>query len=102
MKYTIYVLSVLMDDILKYLLTGTRGARARVRILQALDRQPRTIAELSRDLDLRRPIVRHHLAVLMANDIVRMVGGNDESTYQPSERANRRWDVIRELADEIE
>ncbi|WP_123539184.1 winged helix-turn-helix domain-containing protein [Halosimplex salinum] len=57
-----------MEGTLWHVLTGTRGGRNRIRVLQAIDDRPRNAHQLADDLDYKT--VRHHFDVLLDNDIV--------------------------------
>ena len=86
-----------MEAVLWYVLTGTRGGENRARILQALDEQPRNANRLAEALDLDYKTVRHHLDVLMDNDIIESSGDEYGAIYLPSDRARHHWDTIEEI-----
>jgi len=55
----------------------------------ALDDRPRNANQLAEDLDLDYKTVRHHLDVLMDNDVVQRSGDDYGAVYLPTrERAN--------------
>jgi DNA-binding transcriptional ArsR family regulator len=89
-----------MEAVLWYVLTGTRGGTNRVRILRAIDERPRNANQLAEDLDLDYKTVRHHLDVLMDNDIVTKSGDDYGAVYLPTDRARHHWDTIEEIAGE--
>ncbi len=53
----------IMEAVLWYVLTGTRGGPNRVRLLQAIDERPRNANQFAEDLDLDYTTIRHHLEV---------------------------------------
>jgi DNA-binding transcriptional ArsR family regulator len=91
-----------MEAVLWYVLTGTRGGENRARILQALDERPRNANQLAADLDLDYKTVRHHLDVLMDNDIVTNSGDDYGAIYMPTEQARDHWDVIETIVEQVE
>jgi DNA-binding transcriptional ArsR family regulator len=91
-----------MEGSLWYVLTGTRGGENRVRILQAVDEQPRNANQLAEDLELNYKTVRHHLDVMVDNDILRASGDDYGAVYLPTERVERHWDTVEEIFERIE
>lgn len=91
-----------MEAVLWYVLTGTRGGPNRARVIQALDEEPRNANELAEALDLDYKTVRHHLDVLVENDVLEDGGDEYGAVYRPSDLARRHWDVIETIIEEIE
>jgi DNA-binding transcriptional ArsR family regulator len=91
-----------MEAALWYVLTGTRGGRNRIRILRTLDDRPRNANQLAEELDLDYKTVRHHLDVLVENDILVKSGDDYGAVYLPSDRARRHWDVVERIIDSTE
>jgi DNA-binding transcriptional ArsR family regulator len=91
-----------MEGSLWYVLTGTRGGENRVRILQAVDEQPRNANQLAEDLDLNYKTVRHHLDVLTDNDILRASGDDYGAVYLPTERVEAHWDTVERIFERVE
>jgi DNA-binding transcriptional ArsR family regulator len=91
-----------MEAVLWYVLTGTRGGPNRVRILRALDDRPRNANRLAEDLDLDYKTVRHHLDVLVDNDVVVSSGDDYGAVYVPSGQARTEWDVVETIFDRVD
>ncbi|WP_435347273.1 ArsR/SmtB family transcription factor [Haloarchaeobius sp. HRN-SO-5] len=91
-----------MEAVLWYVLTGTRGGENRVRILRAVDERPRNANRLAEDLDLDYKTVRHHLDVLMDNDIVQNSGDDYGAVYLPTERVREYWDTVERVFEQVE
>jgi DNA-binding transcriptional ArsR family regulator len=91
-----------MEAVLWYVLTGTRGGKNRVRILRALDERPRNANQLAEDLDLDYKTVRHHLDVLMDNDVVTNSGDEYGTIYMPSDRVRSHWETVEEIMETVE
>jgi DNA-binding transcriptional ArsR family regulator len=91
-----------MEAVLWYVLTGTRGGKNRARILRALDERPRNANQLAEDLDLDYKTVRHHLDVLMDNDILTNSGDDYGAVYLPTDRARANWETVEDVLAEVE
>jgi len=90
-----------MDAALWYVLVGSRGGLNRARILRKLDERPRNANQLAEELDLDYKTVRHHLDVLVDNDIVESSGSDYGSIYLPTDRVRHNWDTVEEIFQEL-
>ena len=86
-----------MEAVLWYVLTSTRGGTNRIRILRALDERPRNANQLAEDLELDYKTVRHHLDVLVENDILADSGDDYGAVYLPTDRVRNYWDTVEEI-----
>jgi len=91
-----------MEGVLWYVLTGTRGGKNRVRLLRALDDRPRNANQLAEDLDLDYKTVRHHLDVLMENDVVKRSGDDYGAIYLLTDRTKHHWDTVETIVEQVE
>jgi predicted ArsR family transcriptional regulator len=91
-----------MEGVLWYVLTGTRGGANRARILRVIDERPRNANQIAEELDLDYTTVRHHLDVLLENDIVEKQGGDYGAVYLPTDRARDHWDVVEDIMSRID
>lgn len=91
-----------MEAVRWQVLAGTRGGPNRVRILRALDERPRNAHQLAEDLDLAYKTVRHHLDVLVDNDVVRATDDDYGAVYLPSDRTRVEWDTVEDIIDQVE
>ena len=91
-----------MEGVLWYVLTGTRGGKNRVRLLRALDERPRNANQLAEELELDYKTVRHHLDVLMDNDVIKSSGGDYGAVYLPTDRARRHWETVTTIISQVE
>ncbi|MFC5972887.1 winged helix-turn-helix domain-containing protein [Halomarina salina] len=91
-----------MEAVLWYVLTGTRGGPNRARILRTLHNRPRNANRLANDLDLDYKTIRHHLDVLVDNDIVTTSGDDYGAIYMPSDRARQQWETVETVLDAVE
>lgn len=88
-----------MEAVLWYMLAGTRGGPNRTRIVCALNNRPRNANQLAKDLDLNYETVRHHLDVLMDNDILKSSGDDYGAVYLPSDTAEHHWEIVEEIRE---
>ncbi|MFB9804046.1 winged helix-turn-helix domain-containing protein [Haladaptatus pallidirubidus] len=91
-----------MEGVLWYVLTGTRGGANRVRLIRALDERPRNANQLAEALDLDYKTVRHHLDVLMDNDIIENSGDDYGAVYLLTEHTRQHWDIVEEIIEQVE
>ncbi|TYL39134.1 ArsR family transcriptional regulator [Natronococcus pandeyae] len=91
-----------MEAVLWYVFTGTRGGPNRVRLLRALDERPRNANKLAEDLDLDYKTVRHHLEVLVDNDVVESSGNEYGAVYVPTDRVDHHWETVEEIMGKVD
>ena len=91
-----------MEGVLWYLLASSRGGPTRVRLLRMLDRRPRNANQLATELDLDYTTVRHHLDVLMDNNVVRRAGDDYGATYLFTEQVRTHWDTVEEILETVD
>lgn len=91
-----------MESVLWYMLTGARGGPNRIRILQALDEQPRNANRLAEDLDLDYTTIRHHLAVLMEHNLVKNSNGGYATVYLLDDRVKNNWSTVEDIIETVE
>ena len=86
-----------MESVLWYVLTGTRGGENRSRVLRALDRRPRNPNQLAEALDLDYTTVRHHLDVLVENNVLREPSEEYAAVYLFTEQVESQWDTVEDV-----
>lgn len=91
-----------MEGVLWYVLASSRGGPTRVRVVRALDERPRNANQLATDLDLDYTTVRHHLDVLMGNNVVRRTDDEYAAVYLFTEQAKSNWHVVEEILDTVD
>ena len=74
-----------MEDILWFVFAGSRGGATRIEIVRALRERPRNANELATDLAYDYTTIRHHLDVLVENNVLRSVGDGYGDVYLLSE-----------------
>lgn len=92
----------MMEGLLWYVLTGTRGGENRTRLLRALDEQPRNPNQLAEDLNIDYTTVRHHLVVLTDHGIVEQHGEGYGAVYLPTDQVKHHWDTVEEIIESLD
>lgn len=90
-----------MEAILWYILTGTQGGENRVRILQAIEKQPQNANKLAEELELDYKTVRYHLDVLVENEIVVRSGDEYGAIYLPSSQVRHHWETVENIVQKV-
>jgi DNA-binding transcriptional ArsR family regulator len=91
-----------MEKVLWYVLAGTQGGINRARLLREIDERPRNPNQLAEELDLNYDTVRHHLDVLVDNDVVESSGDDYGAVYLPSDATRDHWDVVEDIITQLE
>ncbi|QLG50418.1 winged helix-turn-helix domain-containing protein [Natrinema halophilum] len=91
-----------MEDVLWYVLASSRGGPTRVRILRALDERPRNANQLATELDMDYTTIRHHLDVLMDNNVVRRSGDDYAAVYLFTEQTTSNWDMVETVLETVD
>lgn len=91
-----------MEGVLWYLLASSRGGASRVRILRALDERPRNANQLAETLELDYTTIRHHLDVLMDNNVVRRTGDEYGAVYLLTDAVQANRDIVEEILDTVD
>ena len=91
-----------MEAVLWYVFIGTRGGENRARLLRALANRPRNPNQLADDLNLDYTTIRHHLDVLVENDVLRNSGDEYGAIYLPTDRARANWETVERIIEQVE
>lgn len=91
-----------MEDVLWYLLASSRGASTRVALLRAIDERPRNANQLAKELELDYTTVRHHLDILMDNNIVRRSDNDYGAVYLFTDQARSNRELIDEILETVD
>ncbi|WP_336360909.1 winged helix-turn-helix domain-containing protein [Haladaptatus sp. ZSTT2] len=86
-----------MEGVLWYVLASSRGGPTRVRILKALNERPQNANQLATALELDYTTIRHHLDVLMKNNVVRRTDDDYAAVYLFTDQLKSNWDVVEEV-----
>lgn len=83
-----------------FVLTGTRSAAERVRLLVLVRERASSVKRLADDLGLECETVDDHLEVLLENDLVEERERDGVALYRPSLQARQHWDAIGALLEQ--
>ncbi len=91
-----------VEQLLWYLLAGTRGGPNRIRILEAIAERPYNAHQLTELLNLDYRTVRHHLDILVKNNVLaRPTGDAYGSMYFLSGLANSHWAAFESIRAKV-
>ncbi|MEF8870873.1 MAG: winged helix-turn-helix domain-containing protein [Haloarculaceae archaeon] len=91
-----------MEDTLWYLLASSRGGPTRVALLRAIDERPRNANQLAEELDLDYTTVRHHLDILLENNLVKRTGDGYGAIYRYTDRLGAHRETLEEVLAVVE
>ena len=91
-----------MEGVLWYLLASSRGGPTRVRLLRAIEHRPRNANQLATALELDYTTVRHHLDVLLDNNVVRRAGDDYGAVYLFTDQVRTNWDTVEEILETVD
>jgi len=91
-----------MEDVLWYVLASSRGGPTRARLLRAIDERPRNANQLAEELGMDYTTIRHHLDVLMENNVVRKTDEDYAAVYLFTDQVKTHRDTLDEVLDAVE
>ena len=91
-----------MNQILWWLIAGSRGGMNRARIILALHQRPYNANQLTQLSGLDYKTIRHHLDVLKKHQVIRSVGEGYGSMYYLSEPMKTSFDDFMEIWRQID
>lgn len=89
-----------MENVVWYLLAGTRGGETRARILWTLKRHPQNANQLAKTLTLDYKTIQHHLELLIDHRVL-VSHGRYGAVYFVSDEMKRMWDNFEEMWDQF-
>jgi predicted ArsR family transcriptional regulator len=91
-----------MEGVLWYLLASSRGGATRARLIELLDERPRNANQLATELELDYTTVRHHLDVLMDNNVVERTDNDYAAVYLFTDQTKTHWDLVEEILETVD
>ncbi|MDD1775220.1 MAG: winged helix-turn-helix domain-containing protein [Methanobacterium sp.] len=92
-----------MEDMLWWLIAGTRGGINRARIIKEIHNRPYNANQLSKMLNLDYKTIRHHMDVLKKNNIIKCSGeGQYGSVYMLSSVMKENYESFDKIWKELE
>lgn len=91
-----------MRKLIWWVFAGTVGGPNRARIVRALKGKPYNANQLAGKLDLNYKTVRHHLKILIENDMITSTGKNKYGElYFLSTKMEENYDIFRDIWKEL-
>ena len=90
-----------LEKLLWWLLTGKRGGKNRARIIKKLRGRPYNAYQLSKELDLDYKTVRHHIKILVENNIIKPVGDSYSKLYFLTDEMEKNYEIFQEIWDKF-
>ena len=91
-----------MRKLIWWVFAGTAGGPNRARIVRALKERPYNAHQLAEKLDLNYKTVRHHLKILINNDIITSSGKNKYGElYFLSTKMEENYNILSEILKEL-
>ncbi|MDP2845799.1 MAG: winged helix-turn-helix domain-containing protein [Candidatus Methanoperedens sp.] len=91
-----------MKKLLWYLIAGTRGGYTRALILKLLIDRPYNANQLTEAMNMDYKTIRHHLDVLVKNEIITMEGGKYGAMYFLSKTMEANINEFNEIWEKID
>jgi DNA-binding transcriptional ArsR family regulator len=85
------------QQVLKWLLTTTRGGNTRTQILKTLKQTPQNTNQLATQLKKSYKTISHHLTVLEKHKLVIPMGDNYGTTYFLSQTMEENYTLFQEI-----
>lgn len=90
-----------MNQAALFTLAGTRGAKPRLRVLEALVEQAQNTQQLVKSLNMSQSTLDHHLSTLEENGLIEKQGPYNNAQYQLSQQTRANWDDVEELLERV-
>lgn len=91
-----------MEQVLWYLIAGTRGGENRARIVHALDDRPYNANQLASHLDLEYNTVRYHLDMLIDHNVLETGGDDYGKLYFFTEQFEHHYEQFERIVGQME
>lgn len=90
-----------LEKLLWWLITGKRGGVNRARIIKHLHDRPYNAHQLSIELDLDYKTVRHHIKILVDNNIIKPTGDSYSKLYFLTDEVEDNYEIFQEIWDKF-
>lgn len=91
-----------MEQVLWYLIAGTRGGENRARIVRALDDRPYNANQLASHLDLEYNTVRYHLDMLIDHNVLETGGDEYGKLYFFTDQFEQHHEQFERIVGQME
>jgi DNA-binding transcriptional ArsR family regulator len=90
-----------LEKLLWWLITGKRGGVNRARIIKNLHDRPYNAHQLSKELDLDYKTVRHHIKILVDNNVIKPTGDSYSKLYFLTDELEDNYEIFQEIWDKF-
>jgi len=90
-----------LEKLLWWLITGKRGGVNRARIIKKLKERPYNAHQLSKELDLDYKTVRHHIKILVENNVIKPTGDSYSKLYFLTDDVEKNYEIFQEIWDKF-
>lgn len=84
-----------------WLIIGSKGGENRARIILELNKRPYNANKLAQELSLDYKTIRHHMDVLIENNIVKSTGEKYGALYFLSDEMEKNYDTFLDIWSEF-
>ena len=91
-----------IKQVLSYLMLGQQGGANRIKILKLLNERSYNMNQLANTLDLNYRTVKHHIDVLLDNDLIVKSGEGYGDVYFLSPRLEENYEMLQEMEKKLE
>lgn len=88
------------EQILYWLIAGSKGGANRARILYCLEKKPMNANMLSKKLGLDYKTVQHHIDILQENQLITSSGKGYGNVYFISPELKDAWQLFKKMFEE--
>lgn len=90
-----------MRRLLWWIICGTKGGVTRARILESLKMEPSNANRLAESLELDYKTIRHHIDVLLKNQLITATGNGYGTSYSLSDVMEANINELREICNHL-
>jgi DNA-binding transcriptional ArsR family regulator len=88
-----------VTQVLKWLLTTTKGGNTRAQILNALKQKPQNTNQLATYLKKSYKTISHHITILKKYKLISSIGGTYGTTYFLSQSMEENYHIVQEITN---
>jgi DNA-binding transcriptional ArsR family regulator len=90
-----------MKRILWWLIAGTKGGKTRAKIIEAISKNPSNANQLTEKLGYDYKTIRHHLDVLVDNNIITAEGEKYGAVYFLTDEMEKNYQLFTEIRGKL-
>ena len=91
-----------MEDVLWYLFASSRGGPTRAKIVRSLSNRPKNANELAEELGYDYTTIRHHLEILVDNNVLETTGTGYGDIYLFTDMLETHWETMERILETVQ